>query len=200
MHEAIVNRLGFARFSLEITKAEPWKVLKVCEWGGKFLSLFNKNFSESFLKFVSSSPLACLFNAVTAINTIQRYTTSTWFRERRERMKNRRCVEEIFYNVFKYLNMFFFCFHDTSFSKKERKREMSFKGWKRNINFLPRNVSSLFSLLSLLISHWSDKHIKFLFDKKSHLITFIFLLLQHDTLMEGSKGKRWFAKVPWKAQ
>ena len=36
---------GLLGFPLEITKAEPWKVLKVCEWGGKcfqheFLGIF----------------------------------------------------------------------------------------------------------------------------------------------------------------
>lgn len=65
---------GSLGFPMENSKAEPWKVLTFYERGGEIRRFSNIISSEFCSELISPSPSCCLFYAVTAINTIQRYT------------------------------------------------------------------------------------------------------------------------------
>lgn len=84
---------GFSFGTIQRAKAELWKMLML--WMGCGLMLLHDAFnSENWWKMLwkidSHWPSCCLFIYATALNTIQRYT-STWCSETRER--NRRCIE-----------------------------------------------------------------------------------------------------------
>lgn len=71
------NRLGFARLSFGKRKGGAMKSVNIHRTGRRRLLSGSSISWEFSSESISSSPLFCLFNAVTAINTIQRYTGKT---------------------------------------------------------------------------------------------------------------------------
>lgn len=161
------NQLGFVRLSSGKRKGGAMKSVNILRRRRKIHHLQHSSFLGIFLEinFILTLLLFILRRHCHKHDTTI-HNQSTWCsRKRKSRERKAQCSWRIFYNAFKYLNMFFFfAFRDACFSNKgiKFKREKNFKGWNRNLNLLfLRSVFLSFSFpLTFLTFSLSDKPLK----------------------------------------